>query len=476
MHTTITVVEPSTLAQGLIWVGTDDGNVQLTRDGGENWTNSAGKFPDLPDHSWVQQIKASTYEEGTAFVVFDEHRRDDWKPYVYKTTNYGRSWKRIVNEEDVFGFAISFVQDQVEPNLMFLGTESGLYVSMDGADSWAKWTHGFPTVPTSDLHIHPREHDLIIGTFGRAIWILDDIRPLREAAQMGMKELQSKTIYTFDIPDATNAIIGPYWGYRSTGHGMFMGENKPFSAAISFYAKEKGDVKMHIADATGKVVRTKNYKANQGVNRVYWGFESDGVRSPGSRKPTKADAPRPGGYDVLPGTYQVTLSMGDDRSTQSINVLRDMRKGWDESKVKEKQTFIADYYELVSSVTTAIDKIDEATKVATKIQGLDAENDDLKDKVKEIKKTLKDLREQVLATRIQGLSRNPELLSSKLGNVRGKIQSSYKPVTQPQRLALANAKKSIDPFIVNVDSFFQNEWATFKTYVDGLNIELVKGF
>ena len=245
----------------MIWVGTDDGNVQLTRDGGENWTNSARKFPDLPDNSWVQQIKASTHHAGTAFIVFDEHRRDDWNPYVYMTTNFGRSWKRIVDNDDVFGFAISFVQDPVEPNLMFLGTESGLYVSLDGADSWAKWTHGFPTVPTSDLLVHPREHDLIIGTFGRAIWILDDIRPLREVAKIGLEELQAKTIHTFEIPHATNAIIGPYWGYRSTGNGLFMGENKPFSAAISFYAKEKGDVRMQVADASGEIVRTRTYKA-----------------------------------------------------------------------------------------------------------------------------------------------------------------------------------------------------------------------
>ncbi len=476
MHTTITVVEPSALTEGVIWVGTDDGNVQLTRDGGANWTNSAGKFPDLPDNSWVQQIKASTYEEGTAFVVFDEHRRDDWNPYVYKTTNYGRSWKRIVNDGDVFGFAISFVQDPIEPNLMFLGTEGGLYVSLDGAESWAKWTHGFPTVPTSDLHVHPREHDLIIGTFGRAIWILDDIRPLREAAQIGLGELQEKVIHTFAIPDATNAIIGPYWGYRSTGNGLFMGQNKPFNAAISFFAKEKGEVKMQVADASGKIVRTRTYKAKQGVNRVYWGFEADGIRQPGSRKPSDEDAPKPGGYDVLPGKYNVTLSIGEESSSQSINVLRDMRKEWDASKVEEKQAFIAQYYQLVSSVTDAIDRIDEANQIATRIETLDSDNEDLKEKVGEIKKELKGLREQVFVPRIQGLSRNPNLISSQLGNVRGKMQSSYKPVTQPQQLAYDNAKKNVEPYVQSVDEFFTTKWMEFKSFVDGLNIELVKGF
>jgi len=477
MHTTITVVEPSTLSQGMIWVGTDDGNVQLTRDGGQNWANSAGKFPGLPDNSWVQQIRASTYEEGSAFVVFDEHRRDDWSPYVYQTKNFGKSWKRIVNDGDVFGFAMTIVQDPIEPDLMFLGTESGLYVTMDGSKTWSKWTNGFPTVPTMDLQIHPREHDLIIGTFGRALWILDDIRPLREATQLGMKKLKEKTIYAFSIPDATNAIIGPYWGYRSTGNGLFMAENKPFNAAISFYAKDEGKVKMEVADASGKVVRTRTYNAEEGVNRVYWGFEADGIRQPGSRKPTDADAAKPSGYDVLPDTYQVKLSMKEETSTQSINVLRDMRTGWDQAKVEDKQGFIAQYYALVTTVTNVVDRIDEANGIADKVLAIDKDNKELKEKVTAIKKELKALRELVIAPRVaQGLSRNSDAISSQLGNIRSKMQSSYRPVTQTQRLAYDNAKKNVDPVVDKINEFFANDWSAFKTFVEGLNLELVKGF
>ncbi|OEK00169.1 hypothetical protein BFP97_00940 [Roseivirga sp. 4D4] len=476
MHTTITVVEPSTLTQGMIWVGTDDGNVQLTRDGGQNWSNSAGKFPGLPANSWVQQIKASTYDAGTAFVIFDEHRRDDWNPYVYQTTNYGRSWKRIVNEGDVFGFALSLVQDPVEPNLMFLGTESGLYVTMDGAKTWAKWTHGYPTVPTMDLHIHPREHDLIIGTFGRAIWILDDIRPLREAAQMSMNKLKEKEIHTFAIPDATNAIIGPYWGYRSTGNGLFMGENKPFNAAISFYARAKGKVKMEVANASGNIVRTRTYNAKEGVNRVYWGFEADGIRQPGSRKPTSKNATKPGGYDVLPGTYQVTLTKKGESSSQAINVLRDQRTSWDAQKISEKQAFITQYYELVSQVTAAVDRIDEARGIADNVMALDKDHKELKEKVEEIKEGLKSLRELIFAPRVQGLSRNPDLISSQLGNIRSKIESSYKPVTQPQQLAYENAKRNTTPVLESIDQFFGKEWTEFRSFVENLNLELVKDF
>ncbi len=475
-HTTITVVEPSTLSQGMIWVGTDDGNVQLTRDGGANWTNSAGKFPGLPDNSWVQQIKASTYDSGTAFVVFDEHRRDDWSPYVYQTTNYGRTWKRIVEDDDVFGFALSFVQDPVEPNLMFLGTESGLYVSMDGSDSWAKWTHGYPTVPTMDLQIHPREHDLIIGTFGRAIWILDDIRPLREATQM--RNLNDKVIHVFAIPDATNAVIGPYRGYRSTGHGLFMGQNKPFNAAISFYAKEGGGkAKMEISDSKGNVIRTRSLNGiKAGVNRVYWGFEKDGIRNPGSRKPSDPNSQKPGGYDVMPGTYTVKISYKGESSSQTINVLRDMRKEWDQVAMEDKERFIGKYYDLVGSVTEAVDKLTEANEAVGNVMSLVENNEELKEKSDEIKAKIKTLREKIFEPPVQGFRNNPDVLSSILGNLRGKMGDAFKPVDQSMQYAYQKAEKAADPIIEEINSFFANDWSEYKAYVDGLNLEIVKKF
>jgi photosystem II stability/assembly factor-like uncharacterized protein len=479
-HTTITVVEPATKEQGMIWVGTDDGNVQLTRDGGVNWTNFAGKFPDLPANSWVQQIRASTYDAGTAFVVFDEHRRGDWSPYVYRTTNYGRSWKRIVTDEDVFGFALSFVQDPVEPNLMFLGTESGLYVSMDGADTWAKWTHGFPTVPTMDLQIHPREHDLIIGTFGRALWILDDIRPLRAAVQVGLKKLKDKTVHVFPIPDATNAIVGPYWGYRSTGDGLFRGENKPFAAAISYYTSageaDKDKVKIEISDAAGKEVRSWYDSPEAGVNRIYWGFESNGVRQPGSRKPGGKEVTPPRGYDVLPGTYTVKLTYKGESHSQTINVLRDMRTDWDAAAMAEKQTFISDYYALVTSVTEAVDNLTAASATADKVTDLAADHEEAKKRTGGIKKQLAALRAKIFEKPVQGFRNDPNALSNRLGNLRGKMGGSYKPVTQSQRFAYQTARQHADEIVAEIEAFFKNDWAQYKAYIDGLGLELVPEF
>ncbi|MDX1546370.1 MAG: glycosyl hydrolase, partial [Rhodothermales bacterium] len=146
--TTIVAIAPSPLERGVIWVGTDDGNVQLTRDGGQTWTNTVGAIRGVPEGTWVPQIRPSKHNPAEAFVVFDNHRRNDWTPYVYRTADYGRSWTRLAGEGDVWGYALAIDQDPVAPDLLVLGTEFGLYVSIDGGEAWTKWTHGFPTVST----------------------------------------------------------------------------------------------------------------------------------------------------------------------------------------------------------------------------------------------------------------------------------------------------------------------------------------
>ena len=174
-HTTILVIEPSPLEKDMLWVGTDDGNVQITKDGGASWINVTKNIKGLPKGSWVAQIKASNKNKGEALLIANDYRRFNYTPYAYRTKNYGKTWTRIVDATDVKSHTLSIVEDLKNPNLLFLGTDDGLYVSLNAGEKWTKWTNGFPTVPVKDLVIHPREHDLIIGTFGRAAWVLDDI-------------------------------------------------------------------------------------------------------------------------------------------------------------------------------------------------------------------------------------------------------------------------------------------------------------
>ena len=182
-YCSILVIEPSKIEEDLIWVGTDDGQVHLTKNGGDNWINLTGNIKGLPDGSWITQIKASNKKKGEALLVANDYRRFNYEAYVFKTINYGKTWKRILNSKDVKSYALSVVEDNIEANLIFLGTDDGLYISVDAGDNWTKWTNGFPTVPVKDLLIHPRESDLVIGTFGRAAWIIDDIEPLRAIAR-----------------------------------------------------------------------------------------------------------------------------------------------------------------------------------------------------------------------------------------------------------------------------------------------------
>ncbi|MGB5238678.1 MAG: hypothetical protein WBN59_13685, partial [Flavobacteriaceae bacterium] len=182
-YCTILVIEPSKLEKDMLWAGTDDGRVHITSNGGQNWTEVSGNIKGMPLGSWIAQIRASDKNKGEALLIANDYRRFNYIPYAFRTRDYGKTWTRIVDEKDVKGYTLSIVEDPISEKLLFLGTDDGLYFSLDGAKRWQKWNEGFPTVSTKDLVIHPREEDLVIGTFGRAAWVLDDIRPLRAIAE-----------------------------------------------------------------------------------------------------------------------------------------------------------------------------------------------------------------------------------------------------------------------------------------------------
>jgi photosystem II stability/assembly factor-like uncharacterized protein len=183
----------------VIWVGTDDGNIQLTQDGGKTWTNMTNRIGGLPKESWIQQIKTSRYNAGDAWVVANNYRHGDFDAYIYRTRDYGKTWERVVDGNKVKGYALSVLQDPVQPKLIFTGTENGLWVSIDEGKTWKQWQNGFPPVPTFDLAIQERDGDLAIATFGRGIWIMDDIRPLRKAAATAGL---NANLMLFDMADA----------------------------------------------------------------------------------------------------------------------------------------------------------------------------------------------------------------------------------------------------------------------------------
>jgi len=228
-YTTILAIAPSPVEQGTIWVGTDDGRLHVTRDGGKSWTSVEKNVPGVPAYTWIPHIKASRQAAGTAFVVFDDHRRSNLATYVVRTDDYGKTWKSLSTPE-LRGYAQAIEQDPVDPNLLFLGTEFGLWVSLDAGKSWSPWRPGVPTVGVYDLVVQPRDGDLVVATHGRALYVIDDIRPLRHLTAATL----TQKLHLFEIGD-----VRQHWrnyssgGGNGLGKGEYEGDNRPYGAMIA---------------------------------------------------------------------------------------------------------------------------------------------------------------------------------------------------------------------------------------------------
>ncbi|MFH0990047.1 MAG: glycosyl hydrolase [bacterium] len=265
-HCTIYTICESPLDAKVVWAGTDDGNLQVTKDAGKTWMNAVKNIPSLPPTTWCMKVEASAHKAGTAYAVFSGHQTGDMKSYVYKTTDYGVNWISMATS-DVKGFARSIKEDPVNPQLLFLGTEFGLFLSIDGGKQWAQFTGNFPNTPVFDIEIHPREHDLILATHGRGILIVDDISPLR-----AMKtEILDNDVYVF--PTRPITIKVPVSEQQYPGNQEFVGPNPSEAAKITYYLKERhtfGSLNVKVFGPDGKLITTLMGGKRQGINRVNW--------------------------------------------------------------------------------------------------------------------------------------------------------------------------------------------------------------
>ncbi len=518
--TTILAIEPSTVEQGVMWVGTDDGNIQITRDGGESWTNvikNIKKGP--PEGTWVPQIRASTRNGGEAFVVFDDHRRNNWETYVYHTKDYGKSWKSLANDEDVAGFALAIAQDPEEENLLFLGTEFGLYVSIDFGENWTKWTNGYPTVSTMDLVIHPTEHDLAIATFGRSLYVLDDIRPLRELARDGA-DLLDKPLYTFTAPDAYHAINQQAAGTRFYGNAIFRGENRRRGAMITFAfnppkkaemtnganmtngrngsddtpagrprgrGPQGNRVKFEVLNADGEVIRTFTREAKPGLNRMSWGLERKGVRMPNPfRRFRRGGQERrneePGGPGVLPGTYTVRLSHGENTSETTVNVKMDPRVEVSLAALKARDALYDKYAPKMAVLGKAMERMTKAGETVKLVNGrlADRKDDDakaLKKQAKEIGDKLKELNAVLNGKPApQGFSRDPNTVMSKVFTARRYLQNGFDMPGKTEEIVAKQAMEAMEGALEQINAFFADDWAAYTKAVDAANISLFETY
>jgi photosystem II stability/assembly factor-like uncharacterized protein len=525
-HCSILAIEPSKKEPGVIWVGTDDGNVQLTRDGGKTWTNFRGKIPGMPLGSWVPQIRASAHNAGEAFVVVNDYRRGDFKPYIFRTADYGKTWTRMVDDKKVYGYAICMIQDPVEPNLIFAGTENGLWVSLDNGISFEQWKNGYPSVSTYDLAIQEREADLVIGTFGRAIWVLDDIRPLRKAAaNKGMAI--TKTITVFTAPEAYQAQYRAAPGYEWSTWGLWDADNRRRGAAISFFinkpkgaadatksqpavnipattpvtgqrgggrggfgqggpgAVSRGDSAMvRIFNSNNELIRTLRWTVDSGFNRQYWGMEEKGVRQPGSPKP-QPGTPEPGGLQVLPGIYKVVITYSGASDSTYVTVKDDPRLG-NRNDIKLAQRKMYDRLrKTADKLTEGLDRLTESEEILTKLQtqlrgveGRDA--DSLRKASTKMQDEIKSIREFISgSTELrQGIARNPFQITvmNRLQQAQQYIGSKMVAPGRQEEILIENAEIAVGEAIGKINAFFDTTWKEYRVFVEGTKVNLFKDY
>ena len=267
----ITAIAESYKKAGVLWVGTDDGNVQMSRDGGKTWQNVVSHIQGAPKGGYVSRIEPSYAEEGTAYVTFDNHRAADYAIYVFKTTNYGDSFTRINNGIPPSAGTVHVIrEDPANRNLLFAGTEFGLFASFDRGANWHVMKNGLPTVPVFDIQIHPRDHDLILATHGRSIWIMDNIRSLEALSD----QVLTSDLKLFDARPGIEWKMANYRGFQGTS--KFFAPNAPTGVVLDYWAKAAGPVRLTVTDKAGKAVRQQNARAEAGViNRVIWDMRYD---------------------------------------------------------------------------------------------------------------------------------------------------------------------------------------------------------
>ena len=327
----VTVAESPKLP-GVLWVGTDDGNVQVSKDGGATWTNVSKNVPGIGETYHISRVEPSNFDAGTCYLAVDGHRLDDLKPYLFVTTDYGATWKSIVNNLPKWGTVNVVLEDAKNKDLLFVGTEFGVYVSLNGGAEWKPFMSGMPIMRVDDILVHPRDNDLIVGTHGRGIYILDDISALQ---QMSQKVLDSDATL-FDVRSGTiwqnDPRLGRYWG----GAKLFRGTNPAPGTAISYYLKSpaSGDVKLTISDYTGKVVRNIVGTKEAGLNRIQWNLRGDPPPRPaGSAGVEVAEVAAAEvvvfgnvfaqGLPLEAGTYNLKLTVGGKDYTTKIVVEND---------------------------------------------------------------------------------------------------------------------------------------------------------
>ncbi|HZD06287.1 MAG TPA: hypothetical protein VE173_15360, partial [Longimicrobiales bacterium] len=394
----------------------------------------------------------------TAYLVFDDHRRGNWETYLFRTADYGASWERLPTR-GVEGFAHDLEEDPVEPNLLFLGTEFGLYVSLDRGRSWTLWTsNGLPPAPVRESRVHPRDGDLVVGTHGRGAWIVDDIRPLRELASD--PSLAAAAIHAFRPPPAYLHEVAEAIGYRSTGHAMWQGATRPYGALVSYWvggplAEDGVDgeaVRITVLDAAGARVRTLEGPAGPGIGRVVWNL----------RAGPDAEGDVPAGAEVLPGTYSVSVSLAGRESTATVEVSGDPRREVTMAERRARARALAVLERWSGTLDEARDRIREARSATDEVLSMLSSSDQdasLRQRGVALRDTLEAVDGRLFSgPGCQGIC-GGEPVASRVGAPRRRIASTPGAPTPLERLMMDQAHAALAEVVDEVNRVLRDHVA-----------------
>jgi photosystem II stability/assembly factor-like uncharacterized protein len=417
MHTTIYSISESPRNANVIWVGTDDGNVQVSRDGTRTWTNVAGNLPGLPKSSWVSWVEASRFDPATAYAAFDRHTVGDMTPWVYKTSDYGKTWTRIVGpDKGVRGYAHVIKEDTVKKDLLFLGTELGLWISLDGGVRWAQFTGGdFPNVAVREVQVQPRDGDLVIATHGRGIWIIDDLTPLRT---LGDELLQKSTAFLPSRPVQQRLQANGGW---SDGDAVYKGESAPTGLTITYYLRSRhvyGPIRLEVLDAAGKLVDTIAPSKRRGINRVGWSMR---VKPPAVPRAAQVAFGASRGPRVAPGTYTLRLTRGAEVAETKVAIGLDRRAPYNAADRKAQFDAVMKAHGVFGEMTKVMARIDAARDaVRDRLKGL-PDSDGLAKQLRGLLDKIDAAKKQIVATTEGGAITGEERIREQLDDLYGTL-------------------------------------------------------
>ena len=462
-HTTIYSISESPRDGQTIWVGTDDGNLQVTRDAGKNWTNVVGNVPELAKASWVSWVEASRFDPATAYAAFDRHTFGDMDPHVYKTTDYGKTWTAIVAPgSGVRGYAHVIKEDTTSPNLLFVGTEFGLWISVDGGKQWAQYKgHEFPDVAVRDIVVHPRESDLVLATHGRGIWIVDDITPLRKLTP---EMLAQEAAFVPGKPAQQRLEANGGW---AEGNATFIGPDPADAALITYYQKKRhifGKMKIEIFDDQNKLIDTVPANSRRGLSRVEWPMRVKAPRVPAAATAAfeASQGPR-----VVPGTYTVKMTRGKETYTTPLVVTLDPRAKYTLEDRKLNFDATMRVYNLLGDMTFDVDRINAMRQELSERAAKLGANDPLRKRLQDLAIRADEIRKKIVATKEGGAVTGEERIREKTTALYGAFISYEGRPADYQVARIDSLRHELDDVVKEFDAFVAKD-------VKEVNVSLAK--